>query len=146
MFSHPLLRLHEHSATLRPMTSAHKKKVLIVEDDNLLLITLTHQFEDAGYVVATATDGAKGVEQFTSEEPDAVIMDVMMPVKDGVEMLGEIRTAFPQSKVPFIVLSNANDMDYVSRAMELGAVAYLLKSDRQIDSVVALVEEHISKV
>lgn len=128
------------------MTPEHKKNVLIVEDDNLLLVTLTHQFEDAGYRVTPATDGAMGVDRFTSEKPDAVVMDVMMPVKDGVEMLEEIRAAFPDTKVPFIVLSNANDMDYVSRAMELGAVAYLLKSDRQIDSVVGLVEEHISKI
>lgn len=128
------------------MTQERKKNVLIVEDDNLLLVTLTHQFEDAGYAVTTATNGTQGIEHFTKDHPDAVVMDVMMPVKDGVEMLEDIRAAFPETKIPFIVLSNANDMDYVSRAMELGAVAYLLKSDRQIDSVVALVEEHISKV
>jgi len=122
-----------------------KKKVLIIEDDNLLLLTLTHQFEDAGYAVVTAANGEQGLERFTAEKPDAVILDVMMPQKDGVEMLEEIREQMPEDKTPFIILSNANDMDYISRAMGGGAIAYLLKSDRQIDSIVKLVEEKIRK-
>jgi len=133
------------SGTLMGMEQTPGKTVLIVEDDNLLLVTLTHQFEDAGYTVITATDGEQGVEKFLSGKPDAVVMDVMMPRKDGVEMLEEIREKAPESTVPFIVLSNANDMDYVARAMGNGAIAYLLKSDRQIDSVVKLVEEKIKK-
>ena len=119
------------------------KKVLIVEDDTLLLVTLTHQFEDAGYTVLSATNGEDGVSLYLSEKPDAVVMDVMMPRKDGVEMLEEIREKAPDHKAPVIVLSNANDMDYVARAMSQGAVAYLLKSDRQIDSVVKLVNERL---
>lgn len=126
------------------MEPSKKKTVLIVEDDVLLLVTLTHQFEDAGYAVVTAENGEEGVAKFMSEHPDAVIMDVMMPRKDGVEMLEEIRAKLPDTKVPFIVLSNANDMDYVARAMGQGAVAYLLKSDRQIDSVVKMVEEKLT--
>ena len=122
-----------------------KKKVLIVEDDPLLLITLTHQFEDAGYEVVSAADGEEGVALFLKERPDAAVVDVMMPKKDGVEMLEEVRAKSPELKTPVIVLSNANDMDYVARAMGLGAVAYLLKSDRQIDSVVKLVEERLTQ-
>lgn len=120
------------------------KKVLIVEDDTLLLVTLTHQFEDAGYTVIAVNNGEAGVEKFFSEKPNAVVMDVMMPRKDGVEMLEEIRAKDPDTKVPFIVLSNANDMDYVARAMGQGAIAYLLKSDRQIDSIVKMVDEKLT--
>ncbi len=119
------------------------KKVLIVEDDTLLLVTLTHQFEEAGYTVVSANNGEDGVALFLSEKPDALVMDVMMPRKDGVEMLEEIRAKAPEDRTPIIVLSNANDMDYVARAMGQGAVAYLLKSDRQIDSVVRLVNERL---
>lgn len=127
------------------MEAVQKKTVLIVEDDALLLVTLTHQFEDAGYTVVTAEDGEEGVAKFMSEMPDAVVMDVMMPKKDGVQMLEEIREKAPDTKVPFIILSNANDMDYVARAMGQGAVAYLLKSDRQIESVVKMVEEKLTQ-
>lgn len=119
------------------------KKILIVEDDVLLLTTLTHQFEDAGYTVISANNGEDGISCFLNERPDAIVMDVMMPRKDGVEMLEELRKQVPDFAAPVIVLSNANDMDYVARAMGEGAVGYLLKSDRQIDSVVKLVEEKL---
>ena len=119
--------------------------VLVAEDDALLLVTLQNQLEDAGYTVVTAHNGTEGVAQFSAHKPDAVILDVMMPEKDGVTMLEEIRAQYPDDTTPFIVLSNANDMDYVARAMAQGAVAYLLKSDRQIESVVKLVAEKIKK-
>lgn len=126
------------------MASASGKSVLIVEDDTLLQVTLAHQFEDAGYTVFSASDGQEGAAAFLKEQPDAIVTDVMMPRKDGVAMLEEIRAKAPQAAAPVIVLSNANDMDYVSRLMDLGAVAYLLKSDRQIDSIVKLVDEKIT--
>lgn len=127
------------------METAPQKKVLIVEDDALLLVTLTHQFEDAGYAVVAASDGEEGLERFFAEKPDAVVMDVMMPCKDGVEMLEAIHAKDPETKVPFIILSNANDMEYVARAMNQGAIAYLLKSDRQIDSIVKMVSDKLTK-
>lgn len=127
-------------------SNGSKGTVMVAEDDALLLVTLQNQLEDAGYTVVTARTGSEGVALFASTKPDAVIMDVMMPEKDGVTMLEEIRANAPEDTTPFIVLSNANDMDYVARAMAQGAVAYLLKSDRQIDSVVKLVEEKIKRV
>jgi CheY-like chemotaxis protein len=127
-------------------SNGSKGTVMVAEDDALLLVTLQNQLEDAGYTVVTARTGSEGVALFASAKPDAVIMDVMMPEKDGVTMLEEIRANAPEDTTPFIVLSNANDMDYVARAMAQGAVAYLLKSDRQIDSVVKLVEEKIKRV
>lgn len=119
------------------------KKVLIVEDDNLLLLTLTHQFEEAGYAVVTAVNGEEGVRTFEREHPSAVVMDVMMPKKDGIQMLEEIRAMYPEDRTPFIILSNAGDMDYVARAMASGSVAYIVKSDRQLDSIVKQVDEKL---
>lgn len=125
------------------MNPRTEKKILIVEDDNLLLITLTHQFQEAGYQVTTALNGEEGLRIFDTETPDAVVMDVMMPKKDGIQMLEEIRETHPDSNIPFIILSNAGDMDYVARAMESGSVAYVVKSDRQIDSIVKLVDDKL---
>lgn len=128
------------------MTTPNGKKLLIVEDDNLLLVTLTHQFEEAGYTVTTALDGEAGLRAFEQERPDAVLLDVMMPKKDGIQMLEQIRETHPDAKTPFIILSNAGDMEYVARAMESGSVAYVVKSDRQLDSIVKLVEEKLSHI
>lgn len=125
------------------MTPQNGKTVLIVEDDSLLLVTLTHQFEESGYTVVTARDGEAGVRVFEESHPDAVVMDVMMPKKDGIQMLEDIRSIHPKDTTPFIILSNAGDMDYVARAMEVGSTAYVVKSDRQIDSIVTMVNEKL---
>lgn len=125
------------------MNPKNGKTVLIVEDDNLLVVTLTHQFEEAGYDVIQALDGEAGMRAFDESRPDAVILDVMMPKKDGLSMLEAIRSEHPEDRTPFIILTNAADMDNVARAMEIGTAAYLIKSDRQIDSVVNLVNEKL---
>lgn len=125
------------------MNPKNGKTVLIVEDDNLLLVTLTHQFEEAGYTVVTALNGEAGIRAYDEHHPDAVVMDVMMPKKDGIAMLEDIRSEHPDDRTPFIILTNAGDMDYVARAMEIGSAAYVVKSDKQIDSVVKLVDEKL---
>jgi DNA-binding response OmpR family regulator len=125
------------------MPETTKKKVLIVEDDALLLVTLLHQFEAAGYEVLTAHNGLMGKAAFYKSNPDIVVSDVMMPNKNGVEMIEEINAEHPDNKTPFIFLSNADNMNYVGRAMKNDAVGYFLKSDRHVDSIVTLVDEKL---
>jgi CheY-like chemotaxis protein len=113
------------------------QKILIAEDDTLLRTVLANQFALAGYEVVTAQDGKEGVE------PDAVVLDIMMPKKSGLEMLEEIRAMAPLAKTPFVVLSNSNELEHVARAADSGVIAYLIKSDPQITAVVNLVKEHL---
>jgi CheY-like chemotaxis protein len=121
------------------------KKVLIVEDDALLRTVLMHQFEEAGFQVVGAQDGSEGALQYFMEKPDAVVLDVMMPKKTGLEMLEEIRTQDPGTKTPFVVLTNSNEMDQVARAAKDGVFAYVLKSDPEIAKIVRMVEERLPK-
>ena len=109
------------------------------------ILEFNQQFEEAGYLVETARNGAEGRERFAAAHPYVVVSDVMMPEEDGIKMLEGIRAAHPEDRTPFIFLSNADDMDYVASAMANQAVAYLLKSDRQVDSIVNLVEEKLRK-
>lgn len=121
------------------------KKVLIVEDDPLLRTVLMHQFEEAGFSVVGAQDGSEGALQYFMEKPDAVVLDVMMPKKTGIEMLEEIRVQDPGTKTPFIVLTNSNEMDQVARAANAGVIAYVMKSEPEIAQVVRMVQERLPK-
>ncbi|KND49208.1 MAG: two-component system, OmpR family, phosphate regulon response regulator PhoB [Parcubacteria bacterium C7867-008] len=121
------------------------KKILIAEDDTLLRTVLANQFALSGFEVITAQDGEEGVEKYFSEKPDAVVLDVMMPKKSGLEMMEEIRTMAPLAATPFVVLSNSNELEHVARAADSGVIAYLIKSDPQITAVVNLIKEHLSK-
>lgn len=121
------------------------KKVLIAEDDSLLRTLLANQFSMSGFEVVTAEDGEQGVELYFKEKPDAVVFDIVMPKKSGLEMLEEIRAMAPLATTPFVVLSNSNELENVARAADGGVVAYLIKSDPQISAVVHLVREHLPK-
>lgn len=128
------------------MTDEYKGlKILIVEDDDMLLTALEKQFSSVGFTVVTARDGNEGFEKFFSENPDAVVLDMMMPRKNGTEMLKEIHEKAPQDTTPCIILSNANDMDKVTSAVDSKATAYLVKSEWQLTDIVQMVAKQIKK-
>lgn len=121
-----------------------KKKVLVVEDDVLLRATLVQQLERSGFTTLTADDGQKGLEMFKADAPDALVLDIMLPGKNGLEVLEEIRQSMPENKTPIIVLTNVDDMDSLSRAVAGDAVAYVIKSQDALDTVAAIVKNKLS--
>src|SRR6185312_1768937 len=98
-----------------------KKKILIVDDDSLLLKILADQFSQNGFEVVTANDGEAGLELFKKEKPDIVLADVLMPKKTGIEMLEAIRQEFPDDKTPAFILSDSTEMENVEGAVQHAA-------------------------
>ena len=98
--------------------------ILVVDDDNQILDFLRPKLKGAGYNVLTASNGVEALEQAKAQEPDLLVLDMMMPVKDGLETLKEIREF---SAVPVIILSaRGADADKI-KGLELGADDYLSK-------------------
>ncbi|MFC1934459.1 response regulator, partial [Chloroflexota bacterium] len=96
--------------------------ILLVDDDQQILDFLKPKLKGAGYNVLTASNGIEALEQAKAQEPDLLVLDLMMPVKDGLETLKEIRDF---SAVPVIVLSaRGADADKI-KGLELGADDYL---------------------
>ena len=99
-------------------------RILAVDDEKRILTFLTSKLKASGYTVITASNGKEAVEQCRVQNPDLVVLDVMMPIMDGIEALKEIRSF---SAVPVIMLSaKGADMDKV-RGLTLGADDYLAK-------------------
>jgi DNA-binding response OmpR family regulator len=104
--------------------AAGAKKILIVDDESAILQTLRFNLERNGYLVATAGDGRSAVALAASDRPDLIIMDIMLPVLDGIEACREIRKS---SGVPIIMLTAKDqEIDKVV-ALELGADDYVTK-------------------
>lgn len=122
-----------------------KKKVLVVEDDALLIASLARRFEDAGFSAILAHDGAEGLAAYKNEAPDAIVTDIIMPNKDGLAMLEEIRREAGGKTVPVVILTNSDDLSHVANALDSGVIAYIPKSDRHIDTVVSVVSEKLGK-
>jgi DNA-binding response OmpR family regulator len=100
------------------------KKILVVEDEAAMLQTLRYNLERSGYNVVTASDGRSAVAMAQREQPDLVVLDIMLPVLDGIEVCKEIRKT---SSVPIIMLTAKDqEIDKVI-ALELGADDYVTK-------------------
>lgn len=104
------------------------KRVLVVDDDRVIQQLLEVNLELEGYeVVATAADGREALEKIAELKPDLVILDIMMPKMDGLEVCRRLKADPKLSKIPVILLSaRAQDLD-VRAGLEIGASAYLTK-------------------
>jgi DNA-binding response OmpR family regulator len=100
-------------------------KLLIVEDDRALAMFLTRGMEADGHRVRCAVDGAEGVEAFRDEMPDLTILDLNLPVKDGEQVLAEMRGM--ESQLPVLVLTGRQEVDTRIRCLDLGADDLMVK-------------------
>jgi len=105
-------------------TAVAKKKILLVDDEAAIVQSLRYNLEKNGYAVATAGDGRTAVTLAQTERPDLVVLDIMLPLLDGIEACKEIRRT---SRVPIIMLT-AKDQEFDKvLALELGADDYVTK-------------------
>jgi DNA-binding response OmpR family regulator len=111
-------------------------RVLVVDDEERILKFLEIRLKASGYGVLTATSGLEALEQVQAQEPDMVVLDVLMPKKDGFETLKELRTF---SYIPVIILSAKEANSDKVRGLELGADDYLAKPFNP-DELVARIE------
>lgn len=89
---------------------AGAKKIMVVDDEQQLALAVKIRLQSRGYQVVTATDGRQALELAATEQPDLVILDVLMPVMDGYSCLREINTRFGRGKIPVIILTARDRM------------------------------------
>ena len=100
------------------------KKILIVDDDRLILSVLNQVLVSAGYDVLLADNGKEAIELGIKHSPDLAILDMSMPSMDGIEVAKWFRES---SSIPFMFLSAYSDEDLVTQAVDEGALGYLVK-------------------
>ena len=100
-------------------------KILVVEDDIIMLASIEHQLKQEGFEVITATDGRDAMLAFKNQNPDLVITDILMPLTSGLEFLNMVRSS--GDKIPIMVLSALDAEDTVIEAFNLGADDFLTK-------------------
>lgn len=102
-------------------------RLLVVDDNETNRDLISRQLARFGYVVATAGDGEQALELMRQQEFDLVLLDVIMPVLDGVETLTRLRSEERLADTPVIMLSSLNELDSAVRCIELGATDYIAK-------------------
>lgn len=118
------------------------KKILIVEDDKAFLWILRQGFEAEGFSVVFAQDGEEGVSMTIEEKPDLIILDILLPKMDGIEVAKNLKEKGIKSQIIF--LTNFKDVDHMSKAIEIvRETDYIVKSDMHVDQIVARVKERL---
>lgn len=120
------------------------KKILIVEDDQIVANIYRNKFAVEGYHVEIASDGQAGYEVFRNLRPDAVLLDLMLPKVSGVEFLKKVRAEPDFEKVPIIVFSNTYLTNLVQEAWKAGATKCLSKANCTPKQVIELVRNTLS--
>lgn len=119
-------------------------KVLVVEDDPFLSKVYESSFAGAGYTMAYAHDGEEALLQMKSFLPDLVLLDLVMPKKDGFEVLEAVKADPSLAGIKIVILSNLGQPEDKAKCLALGAVDYLIKTDIAILDLVAKVPTYVS--
>ncbi len=104
------------------------KKVLIVEDDQMISNMYKTKFENDGYTVLVAEDGATGLEMAGQEKPDIVLLDVILPQLDGFSVLEELKKRDNTKNIPVVMLTNLGTEEDIDKGKKLGADGYIVKA------------------
>lgn len=120
-----------------------KHTILLVEDEEVMRLTLAGALQQAGFEVLTAADGEEGLKLALEKHPALVLTDLKMPKMGGLQMLEELRKDEWGKGVEVIILTNISDAEALEIAMQEGAFFYMVKGDSSMADVVAKVKSRI---
>ncbi len=120
--------------------SDNKKKILIAEDDKPISMALELKLKNSGYETKVTANGEEAMDEFLSGNYDIILLDLMMPKKDGFSFLEEAKEK--GIKTPIVILSNLSQEADMKKAKELGASDYFVKSNTPLFDIV----NHVKKV
>ena len=121
------------------------KKILIIEDEEILLDLLQKKLTQEGYEVTIAKDGVEGIEKIKEQIPDLILLDIIMPKMGGFEVMKELQENDEFPKIPIIIISNSGQPVELDLAQKLGANDWLIKTDFDPQEVTDKVIKQIGK-
>lgn len=121
------------------------KKILIIEDDQSLTGALQEKFTEGGFTVQVSPDGEAGIKRAEEERPDIILLDLVLPRKNGFEVLELLKNTEKLSEIPVVVFTNLESDEDIEHAYSLGARAYLIKVNYSLGEVFKKVTQVLSQ-
>lgn len=118
-------------------------KILIVEDEEILMKVLREKLEKEKFIVDAVSEGDLVFDTVKSFKPDLVLLDVVLPKKDGLQVLEQLKSSIEFPNIPVIMLSNLGDDEKIKEALKLGAADYLVKSQHPMNEVVEKIRNYL---
>jgi CheY-like chemotaxis protein len=119
--------------------------ILLAEDDRILRKAGEATLKKKGYTVIAAVDGEDALAKARASRPDLILLDVIMPKLQGFEVLASLKGDAATREIPVIMLSNLQEDAEVRRAVEGGAVGYLVKSNIELDALAGKIAEVLGR-
>jgi len=126
--------------------SLRKKKILMIEEDYFLRKIYKNKLTSIGFEFIEATNGEEGLNKLISEKPDLVLLDLILPKKNGFDVLIEIRKNKEFKDTLVIILSVLSQKSDIKRGLDFGAQEYLIKSEMSLSDVVDKVKYWAEKI
>lgn len=120
-------------------------KILVVEDEPTLSTALVDKFTAEQFTVTAAKNGQEGLETALKEHPDLILLDIVMPVMDGMSMLAQLRKDVWGKTAKVMLLTNLSDPQKMSDSIAQDVAGYLIKSDWKLEDLVAEVKRKITE-
>jgi len=121
------------------------KKILLIEDEEIMVNLLQRKLTQEGYEISVARDGEEGLKLIREAVPDLVLLDIIMPKKGGFEVMEAMQEDKELREIPVIIISNSGQPVELDRAKELGAKDWLIKTDFDPQEVLDKVVKQIGK-
>ena len=122
-----------------------QQKILIVEDEEPVLKVLSEKLSAEGFRTLLARDGVQGLKTALAKKPDLILLDILLPVMDGITMLKKLREDEWGKKVPVLILTNLSGAENVAQALLQGAFDYLIKTDWTLEDLVRKVKTQLAQ-
>ena len=122
-------------------------KILLVEDDTFLSSLLKNRLQKENLEVNHVSDGQEALNFLQANDPDLILLDIILPKKSGFEVMEEMRNS-PQiqgKEIPIIIISNLGQPEDITRGQDLGAIEYFIKARTSIDELVLKIKGFLGK-
>ena len=119
------------------------KKILIVEDEQLIADLMQRKLQDEGYYAFVARDGEEAVKQIREGRPDLILLDIVLPRLNGFDVLAEIQKDEELKLIPVIIISNSGQPEEIERAKAAGVRDWLVKTEFDPKEVLEKVRRQI---
>ena len=120
-------------------------KIVLIEDDEILAKVVYEELSDAGFDVFQTFDGQEGLEIVRNKKPDLVLLDLILPKKNGFDVLEELKKSPVTHNIPVIILTMLGRDDDIKKGLRLGANDYIVKSQHAIGEIVEKVKNFFGK-
>lgn len=111
------------------------KKILLLDDDSTFIAHINALLDPKEYEIKFATNGVDGLKIIETFTPDAMLLDIDMPLMNGLEFLQKANEKFGLGKVPVLITSNIEGMDTISEGIALGIRGYVVKSKESLEGL-----------